>query len=197
MRFQIPFQLVQRDHLAQVVQIAPSIQELPTVVDVVVPLVIVELLVVLAAALVVVQRLVELDLRVVMAVVPLTLNQVDGLLVAAVVQEVIPVTPPVALELLFLSQDLLKMFVVAEQAALAHLDLLIAQVTRDLMDIVMDPLFLVLRHLLVLLTPLVVEAEHPNKQPDSVLAVVVIRNLRVLQPMVVMALLISEFPKTS
>jgi hypothetical protein len=194
---QIPFQLVQRDHLAQVVQIAPSIQELPTVVDVVVPLVIVELLVVLAAALVVVQRLVELDLRVVMAAVPLTLNQLDGLLVAAVVQEVIPVIPPVALELLFLSQDLLKMFVVAEQAALAHLDPLIAQVTRDLMDIVMDPLFLVLRHLLVLLTPLVVEAEHPQTQPDSVLAVVVIRNLRLLQLMVVMALLISEFPKTS
>ena len=188
---------MQRDHLAQVVQIAPSIQELPTVVDVVVPLVIVELLVVLAAALVVVQRLVELDLRVVMAAVPLTLNQLDGLLVAAVVQEVIPVIPPVALELLFLSQDLLKMFVVAEQAALAHLDPLIAQVTRDLMDIVMDPLFLVLRHLLVLLTPLVVEAEHPQTQPDSVLAVVVIRNLRLLQLMVVMALLISEFPKTS
>ena len=141
------------------VQIAPSIQELPTVAVVVVLLVSMDLLVVLAVVVVVVQRLVELDLRVVMAAVPLTLNQLDGLLVEAAVQEAIPVTPPVVLELLFLSQDLLRMFVAAVQAALAHLDLLIAQVARDLMDIAMDPLFLVMRHLLVLLTPLVVEVE--------------------------------------
>ena len=141
------------------VQIAPSIQELPTVAVVVVLLVSMDLLVVLAVVVVVVQRLVELDLRVVMAAVPLTLNQLDGLLVEAAVQEAIPVTPPVVLELLFLSQDLLRMFVAAVQAALAHLDLLIAQVARDLMNIAMDPLFLVMRHLLVLLTPLVVEVE--------------------------------------
>jgi hypothetical protein len=142
-----------------VVQIAPSIQELPTVAVVVELLAQMDLLVVLAAVAVVVQRLVELDLRVVMAAVPSTLDQVDGPLAVVVVQEVIPVTPPVVLELLFLSQDLLRLFVVVVQVVLAHLDLLIALVTRDLMDIVMDPLLLVLRHLLVLLTPLVVGVE--------------------------------------
>ena len=66
--------------------------------------------------------------------------------------------------LLFLSQDLLRLFVVVVQVVLAHLDLLIALVTRDLMDIVMDPMLLVLRHLLVLLTPLVVGVETSAKR---------------------------------
>ena len=180
------------------VQILLLVQELPPVVAVEELLVTMDLLVVLAVVVVVVQRLVELDLRVVMAAVPSTLDQLDGLLAAAVVQEVIPVTPKPVLELLFLSQEVLRVFVAAVQEAMAHLDLLTVQVTRDLMDIAMDPLFLVLQLLVVLLTPLVVEVEIVLTHLERVLAVVVIHNpILLIAVLVATVLPISEFPKTS
>ena len=56
----------------------------------------------------------------------------------------------------------------------------------------------VLRHLVVLLTPLVVEVEIVLAHLERVLAVVVIHNpILLIAPLVVMALPISEFPKTS
>jgi hypothetical protein len=152
---------------------------------------------VLAVAVVVVHHLVELETKVVMAVVPLTLDQLDGLLAVAVVQEVIPVTPPVVLELLLVFQRL-SLSVVVAQVAVEHPDLLTVQVTRDLMDIAMDPLFLVLQRLPVPLTPLVVAVEQVPAPLDLVLAVVDTRNQpQEIPHLVATVLSISKFPKTS